>query len=191
MSMDYKIIVGQNVKHYRNEAGWNQATLGMLALGYAENDRAAAQRRITNIELGTVNVTIQDLHSIATTLGRTIEELMAPDREKHRSGDCFCSGLTPPILGFCKKLRDICESEDTVMKTAIESNIIAFHEAVKRKPVLEALGKDNKNMKRQISNLESAIEELRRENRSIADHQKEFTDAAPPTGTDEGDGMEQ
>jgi hypothetical protein len=48
-------------------------------------------------------------------------------------------------------------------------------------------------MKKQINNLESAIKELRKENRSIAGHRQQFSDAAiaPPTGTDEGDGTGQ
>ena len=65
-----KKIVGQNIRYYREEKGWNQAQLGYIAFGITpvEKNKNKAQQKITKLETDKKEPTVSELYKIAKAL---------------------------------------------------------------------------------------------------------------------------
>jgi len=68
--MKLKNIIGQNIKKHRKEQkDLSQAALGIFAFGYTTKETNAAQQKITKLEAGTQDITIEEFFKIAYALG--------------------------------------------------------------------------------------------------------------------------
>lgn len=52
IDVNLKFIIGKNIKYYREGMNLNQTELGIIALGYCEEEGKAAQRQISRFETG-------------------------------------------------------------------------------------------------------------------------------------------
>jgi SOS-response transcriptional repressor LexA len=70
--MNLKISIGTKIRELRESKGYSQTRLGMLAFGYKKGEENAAQTKITKIENGKQNVTIEELISLSNVLDFSI-----------------------------------------------------------------------------------------------------------------------
>lgn len=164
MSTDYKIIIGQNIRHYRDKQGWNQATLGMLALGYPEDKRSAAQQKIKNIEKGkTKSTKIDDLINIAKTLSVTLLDLISSEQIATDSYLDKTLSIPDDLIPLMPALKHIYGSINGNVKEALTKNINEFRESVKKDE------KENENKKRmaeqdnKITSLEKELDQAKKD----------------------------
>jgi len=73
-----KKIIGSKIQEARKKIRpkMDQGTLGILALGYSENDRNAAQKKISKIEAGTQDATIDELLKIGNVLNIDLKDMI-------------------------------------------------------------------------------------------------------------------
>ena len=171
--MNYKLIIGKNIKHYRELMGWNQTTLGMLSLDYTDSTRTAGQTKIAKIELGKIDITIEEIVKIAHTLNVPISALIgdSPDNDNLPQP----APPNPLLAEKCGKVKVILESK-TTYAGALKENIDAFHEAV------NAVAKQQES-EREIAALRAEVKDLARitkelQKRDSADH---LTATGPPS----------
>ena len=74
--MNLKISIGTKIRELRESKGYSQTRLGMLAFGYKEGEENAAQTKITKIENGRQNVTIEELISLSNVLHFSITDMI-------------------------------------------------------------------------------------------------------------------
>lgn len=205
MSMDYKAVIGRNIRYYRELKGWNQATLGMLALDYPADKRNAAQQKIKNIELGRVNISINDLLKIANTLNVLPAQITVEERAEdgnllpsHQSSppqscppDCTFINCGKTMVEKCKKVINVLKS-DTDYADALSMLIDKINNVVEKertsKGETASLKQEIRKLKIEQKKLNSRINEIL----SLKeDHNKHLSEVDFPlsTDTEKEDGM--
>jgi len=87
--IDMKKEIGNKIKAARLGIlpKMNQASLGIMALGYDPSDTNAAQRKISKIESGSQDINIDELVRIAEVLNIAIDDLVGGVKIKSQGGE--------------------------------------------------------------------------------------------------------
>jgi len=164
--IDYKKLIAQNIRKHREILGWNQTTLGILALGYPDTakGRQAAQSKIKNIELGKVDVRINQLVDIIHTLNISLVDLLvdegrgvAPSMQDVNTGNCTleCPYKTCSEIAFtlCRDALEVIDSHHSEAANALASNIQMIKAYIRRSESFVALQQDVERLGRSLEDI--------------------------------------
>lgn len=74
-----KKIIGAKIREARERAGISQSALGMVAFGYGNAEKNAAQLKIRKIEIGQQDITIAELIKVAEVLKIELKDILGFD----------------------------------------------------------------------------------------------------------------